>query len=265
VGRERFVAAVEGCVGEASRQAGIAGRARFRAACLGFSGGPEDKEPVLREILDTQTLVVVTDALIALSGATGGEPGVVTIAGTGSIAFGRNAEGRTARAGGWGYLFGDEGGALDIVRQALRAALRYEEGWGPATALLPALLEAGGASDANELLHRFYTKEYPRERIAALAPLVDRIAEQGDEAAAAVLRRAGSELAGIALAVWRSLFAPGEKGLAAYVGGVFGSRLVREAYAEALGMECWPARYGPAEGALMEAYRAAGFARAIAK
>ena len=67
----------------------------------------------------------------------------------------------TARAGGWGYLFGDEGGGFDIVRQALRAALRLEEGWGRATSLRAMLLEATGARDANALLHRFYTDRVP--------------------------------------------------------------------------------------------------------
>jgi len=110
--------------------------------------------------------MVTSDAFIALSGATAGGPGLVAIAGTGSIAFGRNAAGRTARAGGWGYLFGDEGGAFSIVRQALRAALRHEEGWGAPTELRPALLEATGAASANDLLHRLYTAEFTRQRIA---------------------------------------------------------------------------------------------------
>lgn len=257
-GRERFLEAVKGSVGEAWRAAGLEGRPRFRAACLGFCGGPAYKEPIVREILDADDLTVVADTVVALSGATGGGPGVATIAGTGSIAFGRNAAGRTARAGGWGYVFGDEGSALDIVRQALRAALRREEGWGPETALRAALLEETGAGDVNDLMHWFYTVEWPRKRIAALAPLVDRVAEQRDAAAIEVLRRAGADLAGYALAVRRTLFMPGDEAAMAYVGGVFRSRIVRESYAEALGMECEPARLSPAEGALLEAYRAAG-------
>jgi N-acetylglucosamine kinase-like BadF-type ATPase len=62
-----------------------------------------------------------------------------------------------------GYLFGDEGGGFDIVRQAIRAALRFEEGWGPATARTP-LLEAAYAHDANDALHIFYTLAWPRPR-----------------------------------------------------------------------------------------------------
>ena len=148
----------------------------FEAACFGLSGGPAGREALVRESVRADRYIVTHDAAIALTGALSGESGVIVIAGTGSIAYGRNGEGRSARAGGWGYAFGDEGGAFDLVRQALRAVLREEEGWGPRTALRGALLEAASADDANELMHRFYTPEWPRERVAALAPLVDRAA-----------------------------------------------------------------------------------------
>src|SRR5437016_1486807 len=133
-GRAKFVSAVEGCVTAACAQAGL-DVGRFASACLGFSGGPADKQSILNEILSSERTLVTHDGLIALSGATAGQPGLITIAGTGSFAFGRNAAGETARAGGWGYIFGDEGGGFFITRQALRAALRFEECWGPATTL----------------------------------------------------------------------------------------------------------------------------------
>ena len=114
-----------------------------------------------------------------------GEPGLVVIAGTGSIAFGRDSRGRTARAGGWGYLFGDEGGGFWIARQALRAALRLEEGWGVPTSLRGRLLDATGARNINDLLHRCYTAEFPRPRVASLSVLVNHAAEIGDPVAVA--------------------------------------------------------------------------------
>src|SRR5216684_250971 len=157
-GRAKFVGAVEGCVAEACVKGGVdPANTRFASACLGFSGGPADKESIVNEILSSERTLVTHDGLIALSGATAGQPGLITIAGTGSFAFGRNAAGQMARAGGWGYIFGDEGGGFFITRQALRAALRFEEGWGPATSLRSALLAETGAMDANDLLHRFYT------------------------------------------------------------------------------------------------------------
>ena len=262
-GREKFVRAVTESVGQACRRAGADFETvQFEAACLGFSGGPADKEPILREMLRAAILNVSTDAPIALAGATAGRPGIIVIAGTGSIAFGRNAQGREMRAGGWGYLFGDEGGAFDITRQALRAALRCEEGWGPETALRERLLAATGSRSANDLLHRFYTTEFSRPQIAALARLADEAAGQGDGIALALLTKAGSELAALAEAVQAKLFEPGgEAPLVCYIGGVFRSRTVLAEFRTPLerrGIQVRPPLYGPAAGALLEAYRAGG-------
>src|SRR5262249_47708112 len=168
-GRGKLARAVQESVAAAREQADLdAHGARFEAACFGMSGGPEDKQAILAEILPDTKLIVTHDALIALSGANAGEPGVVTIAGTGSIAFGRNEADEVARAGGWGFLFGDEGSGFDIVRQAVRASLRFEEGWGPETALHSVLVAEGGARSANDLLHRLYTQEWPRSRTSLL-------------------------------------------------------------------------------------------------
>jgi N-acetylglucosamine kinase len=227
-----------------------------------MSGGPQDKRAILHEIILADTLVVTDDAVIALAGATGGEPGIISIAGTGSIAFGRNAPGQTARAGGWGYIFGDEGGAFDISRQALRAVLRYAEGWGSPTALHRVLLEAAGAADANAFLHQLYTPDWPRARVAALAPMVDRAAMEGDPIAVEILRNAAQQIALLAASVRCQLWQPGEPARVAYSGGVFQSRILVERYRELVELEqgnsCGPPEHGPAAGALIEAYRAAG-------
>ena len=262
-GHEKLARAVAECMGKACAQAGLDPAAvRFAAACFGMSGGSADKREILARILRADRLEVTTDAVIALAGATAGRPGIITIAGTGSIACGRNAAGQFARAGGWGYIFGDEGAGFDVVRQALRAALRWEEGWGPDTALGAVLLEATGAADANDLLHRFYTREWPRPRVATLAPLVDRTAAAGDPVALEVLHRAAAQLASLTGAVRRQLFRPGEAAAVAYVGGVFRSALLLERYRMLVGMEegnrVGPPVYGPAAGALLEAYAAAG-------
>ncbi len=254
-GRLKFLSAVKGCLAAACLEAGLdVQRVRFASACLGFSGGPADKQALIEEMISVEKLFVTTDAWIALSGATSGEPGIIVIAGTGSIAFGRNAQGQTGRAGGWGYVFGDEGGAFDIVRQALRAALRAEEGWGPATALREALLDATGGASINDVLHRFYTSDFPRERIAALAPLVDCAANAGDKIACGILEDAASQLAGLARAVRRQLFLLSGTVQAAYIGGVFRSSIVRDSFRRRI--PSGPALHSPAIGALIEAYRA---------
>jgi N-acetylglucosamine kinase-like BadF-type ATPase len=256
-GREKFLRAV----GASLREAGFAG-AEFEAACLGFSGGAADKDAYVRELIRAKHYVVTHDAFVALMGATAGEPGVVTIAGTGSIAFGRNREGKTARAGGWGYVFGDEGGGFDLVRQALRAALRHEEGWGPKTALRDALLSSTGTTSVNDLLHGFYTDEYPRERVAALSKLVDRAANDGDGVAREILLAAAQQLATLAGAVRAQIFDRGARCCCSYLGGVFRSGTLMARYRMLMELEegnrvAEPV-YGPAAGALIEAYRVGG-------
>jgi N-acetylglucosamine kinase-like BadF-type ATPase len=261
--RAKLVAVMHACLLDACAKAGLdADRVHFTSACLGFSGGPADKESILKDILSSDRTVVTDDALIALAGATAGEPGVVVIAGTGSIAFGRNSVGRTARAGGWGYLFGDEGGGFWIARQALRVALRWEEGWGLPSSLRARLLDSTGKRNINDLLHRCYTTEFPRPRVASLSILVNQAAEIGDPAAVEILDQAARELALLAVAVRGQLFEAGEATLVTYSGGVFGSRILagrfRDWMASEVGVRVMAPVYGPAIGALVEAYRAAG-------
>ena len=228
-----------------------------------MSGGPEDKQAILREILPADVVVVTDDAVIALAGATAGEPGIVTIAGTGSIAFGRNAAGRTARIGGWGYIFGDEGGGFDIARQALRAALRAEEGWGPPTALWPRAaptppaarmptapcifsIRRTGRARGSRRWRRWWTKPPWRAmRWRATSCTMRR------SNSPCSLRRSASQL-------WK----PGEPARVAWTGGVFRSRMLLERYRCLVELEdgnrTGPPEYNPAAGALLEAYRAAG-------
>jgi N-acetylglucosamine kinase len=262
-GRAKLERAVRESLSAASLAAGLEpANLNFVAACFGMSGGPDDKREIIEGIVRAGRWIVTHDAATALAGATAAGHGIVTIAGTGSIAFGRNPEGRTARAGGWGYVFGDEGGAFDIGRQALRAALRMEEGWGPATALRDVLLRATASGNANQVLHRFYTPEWPRSRVATLARLVDDAAGEGDPVALHILNGAAQELAILAASVRQQLWAPGEPVEVAYIGGVFESERLRERFRMLVELEggsrCRAPLYGPAEGALLEAYRAEG-------
>ena len=260
--RAKFMGVMGDCLREALNQAGAA-QARFTGACLGFSGGPHDKEELIRELIAAEHLLVTHDALPALVGACAGKPGLITIAGTGSIAFGRNAAGKVGRAGGWGYVFGDEGGAFDIVRQAVRASLRFEEGWGPATTLRARLLSATGAADANAMMHSFYTEEWPRSRVAKFSKLVDEAAREGDDAARMILDHAAQQLSWLANSVREMLFDDDEPARIAYIGGVYRSEIVLEAFRAATEVahpanQFGPPDYGPAAGALIEAYRLAG-------
>lgn len=265
-GREKFIRVIGGCVRAAARESGLGEELPpFRAACLGFSGGPADKLEILRGMLRAEELLVTTDAAIALSGACGGGPGIITIAGTGHISMGRAPDGRLARAGGWGYLFGDEGGGFWIACQAVRAAMRVHENWGTSTTLHARLLAATGHAGANAMMHALYTAEWPRKRVAALSRLVDEEAENGDAEARDILARGAAELLKISAIVRGNLFAAEEPARLSPIGGVWKSRILRETF-----VDLWtranplnnfaPPALGPAAGALLEAFRLAGLA-----
>jgi N-acetylglucosamine kinase-like BadF-type ATPase len=266
-GRTKFLNAVGGVLTQACQTAGLDASVEFASVCLGFSGGAEDKEAYARQLIRSRKYKITHDAEIALSGATAGEPGIVVIAGTGSMAFGRNAAGRTARAGGWGYVFGDEGGAFDLTRQALRSALRHEEGWGAPSTLGARLLTATGAATVNELMHRFYTPEFPRPAIAALSTLVSHAAEEGDEEAQRILFDAASQLVTYVEGVHRVIFQPTQVVPITNIGGVFKSRLLLEEFVKSiryrLACPVVPPKMGPASGALLEAIRADGNLSAV--
>ena len=262
-GRQKFFRAVGACLEAACAQAGLSpSTVTFRRVCAGFSGGPADKSAYLRELVTADEYDVTTDAVAALAGATAGEPGMICIAGTGSIAYGRNAARKFARVGGWGYIFGDEGGGFDLTRQALRAILRHEEGWGPDTSLHQALLDETGSRDANDLMHRFYTNEFSRPAIASFSKVVDRVANTGDAVARNIIVNAAQQLATALSAVRMQLFERGEPAKAAYVGGVFKSEMLRERFRLLVeledGNQVIAPQYGPGVGALIEAYTGAG-------
>ncbi len=262
-GRTKFIAAVGSVLDQACQAAGLDPAAlEFASVCLGFSGGGEDKEAYSRELIRSRKYKITHDAEIALCGATAGEPGIVVIAGTGSMAFGRNAAGRTARAGGWGYVFGDEGGGFDLTRQALRSALRHEEGWGVPSTLRDRLLAATGAVTINLLMHRFYTPEFSRPAVAALSTLVSDAAEEGDEEAQRILFDAASQLVTYVEGVHRVIFQPMQAVPVAYIGGVFRSRVLLEEFVKTvryrLACRVVQPKLSPAAGALLEALRADG-------
>jgi N-acetylglucosamine kinase-like BadF-type ATPase len=261
-GRAKFLEAVGDCLRQSFHEAGLdLDSAHFAAVCLGLSGGSEDKEAYVRELIRSDRYKLTHDAEIALLGGTGGEPGIIIIAGTGSIAFGRNAQMQTARAGGWGYIFGDEGGGFDLARQALRRILQYEEGWGPATILHKALLEVSDVETANALLHRFYN-QFDRKQIATCARLVTAAATQGDQVALEILRASAHALTRYVSGVYKQLFQNAESVPIVNVGGVFESDLLLAELKRNVNAElgCWVSGplLSPAVGALLEALRLDG-------
>ncbi len=142
-------------------------------------------------------VAIVSDVLPILAGGTPDCCGIALIAGTGSIAFGRAADGRTKRCGGWGYLLGDEGSGYSVGRSALSHALRdleCEAVWHP-NSLTEAVVSEFQVKSVTELTKAIYTSSDPRSFIASLAPLVVTAAEHGDKKAEAILDWAATELA----------------------------------------------------------------------
>src|SRR4051812_33810646 len=165
------------------------------AICLGIAGvdRPDDAAAVrgiMRRIGFQARVLVVNDALVALEAGAPGQAGVVIISGTGSIAYGRNSKGEAARAGGWGYVLGDEGSGYWIGRAALRAVLREADQRGPQTALTPLLLTYFGIAAAQGLLHEVYSGNLRPSAIGALAQSVEAAFREGDAAAIGILRGA---------------------------------------------------------------------------
>ena len=170
------------------------------AVCVGIAGVDRDDEAravhaIVHGLSPHAAVLVVNDALIALVAGAYDAPGIVIIAGTGSITYGRNAEGAAARAGGWGHMVGDEGSGYWIGREAVAAVMRASDGRGPATRLTGEILTHFGVADVSRLPRIVYDREVPRVNVAALGPIVSRVAEFSDAVAVRILERAADELA----------------------------------------------------------------------
>jgi N-acetylglucosamine kinase-like BadF-type ATPase len=174
----------------------------------------------LKEI---KSIELLPDSDIALYGATDGRPGLVVIAGTGSICCGRNAQRKRYCAGGWGPIVGDEGGASWIARKALQAVAHAADGRGPETMLTSAVLKYFKVEAADDLSTAIYSPSMTNDRLAGFSREVLRVARAGDQVAEAILNEAGKELAIAAIAVIKRLRMEKEEFPVAYVGGVYGA------------------------------------------
>jgi N-acetylglucosamine kinase-like BadF-type ATPase len=173
---------------------------RPAAVCVGIAGVDRQDDArtvaaLMRRISHGSRVLVVNDALIALVAGAGSGPGIVVVAGTGSIAYGRNSNGHAARAGGWGHLIGDEGSGYWIGSRALTAVVRDADGRGPHTRLTSDVLAFFGVADAPALVRIVYERDVPRRNVAGLGPIVQRASEQGDMVATEIVADAAGELA----------------------------------------------------------------------
>jgi glucosamine kinase len=139
-----------------------------------------------------EEVIVEADALIALADAFGSAAGILLIAGTGSVAFGRSPAGKFARCGGWGLAIGDEGSGAWIGRRALAVVAAAYDGREPATDLTGAIVTATQVNDVEDLIA--WSIAATHADLAALAPVVFAVAENGDVRASSLVSLAVEEL-----------------------------------------------------------------------
>jgi len=210
-------------------------------ACIGVAGAAREevREVILRlakEIIPGE-IEVVGDMEVAMEAAFGEGPGVIVIAGTGSIAYGRNTKLRTARAGGWGHAISDEGSGHWIGRAAVAIAVRETDQQSEAC-LFKLIAKSWGVATHEQVV--MMANRSPAPDFAALLPVVLQAAEKKNQQAGSVLVQAADELSTLAKQVIQALFSEQEAVPVAMSGGVFAnSAQVRENFYNRLSVK-WP-------------------------
>jgi glucosamine kinase len=261
VPRETAKASIEEAVAMACAPAGLKNEhvvcVSAGTAGVDYDGaGAEEVEAILHE-LGFGRWVVVGDMVIAHAGALGGRPGVLALAGTGSVVLGVGVDGARVKVGGWGPVYGDEGSAYRIGRMALTAAAMAYDGRGAATALTEALLRTLGLRDFRETVERVYVRGMEPREVAALSRVAYEVAESGDAVARDIFRRAGEELADAVEAAARRLGSAESEVSVSYEGSVLTScALVRGRFCESLrerlpGASVLPPLFEPVVGAYL--------------
>lgn len=267
-GYERNRAAIHGAISDAlakaNRNAG-----EIVSVGMGLTSAPRELnaqpifEQIVREFATPAHIWVDHDAATNLAGASAGAPGVMVIAGSGSIAYGINSNGDEGRAGGLGYLMGDEGSAWWIGITALKAAAAAADGRGPQTAVLPFVLEHFQIPTIRHLHGILYADTFRRTMVSGLTVDVARLAAT-DDVAADIMTSAGTKLANMVVATIHRIHQPGDHVDIYPTGGVFRAGPLLMAPFERELLSRWPTariqqpKFEPVYGALIRAYQAAG-------
>jgi N-acetylmuramic acid 6-phosphate etherase len=214
IGFDRALESLDRAIAAAFKDAGRP-PTTVAAAVLGLAGSDRDQNRrVLNQWAEDRRLArhfrIVHDAVPVLAAGAPDGWGIALVSGTGSFAFGQTSDGRTCRSGGWGYLLGDEGSGYAIARAGLRAAAQASEGRGPATRLLEKFLARFQLKAPPDLIIAVSPLADDRAAIAALADVVFRAVDEGDDLAGEILDRAAADLTAMVHAVVRTLdMAPG--------------------------------------------------------
>ncbi|MCG3088112.1 N-acetylglucosamine kinase [Sporosarcina cyprini] len=198
-------------------------------AGVGESGKDEEVAHLLRDLLpEGASITVRNDAFNALYSGTLGKAGIVQIAGTGAITFGINDRGETARSGGWGYLFDDEGSGFHLGNEALHHIFKAHDGRGPSTSLSHRVLHHFSVASVPDVISFIYGEEHPRSVIAPLSRYVVEEAMAGDGIAQKIIEAACEKMIESIAACRRQLFDEEHSTTVILSGGVFtGSDLCR--------------------------------------
>ncbi|MEM7313654.1 MAG: BadF/BadG/BcrA/BcrD ATPase family protein [Planctomycetota bacterium] len=246
IGIDNALAELQSTIARASRAANVE-PSEFAAAVFSLAGIATDEmiADVSRwahqnDLAGDCTIVSDAELILSVADLAANEtlPAVAVISGTGSIALANEPDSEFAvRAGGWGYLLGDEGSAFDIGKSAVRAVLHSNEGSGSGTALSSRIYVETGTDNLRDVIGYFYKQKDTRIRLASLAPLVSEAAEEGDEVARDILEEAGRALGRLVKTVLNQLSR--EKSITEYSlamgGGVLANaELVRESLSEYL-------------------------------
>lgn len=213
VGLEQALISIQSAVEQAMQAANC--HVHIQSAWLGLAGldRPEDHETLLPHLRPLAGNIRLSNDAELLLAALDDAVGVALIAGTGSIALGKDTHGVIARAGGWGHVMGDEGSGYDLGRRALQAAARAADGRGMPTLLLDLLLQHWHLHKADALISKIYP-DNDKGKIAGLSSYVFQAARQNDRIAQAIIEQAAHELALAVLTVSKALDLPLELPLA---------------------------------------------------
>ncbi|HEY1881467.1 MAG TPA: BadF/BadG/BcrA/BcrD ATPase family protein [Candidatus Cybelea sp.] len=244
--------ALHAALGDACARAGLGPQSEFAgivAGVSGYEGRVYGRKPEFR----AQRFTLLHDAPIAHAGALAGAPGVVAIAGTGSVVYARDERGSERTFGGWGPLFGDEGSGFGIVREGLAGVMQGHDA-GLRQRESAAACAFFGVRTLRELSRAIYAGEITRDKLASFAPAAlafpffRRIARRGADRLAGLIRTAAEPIARPNISL---------------LGGLFADPPFRERVSRRV-LELVPAarivdpRYEPALGALLLAYREIG-------
>ncbi|HXH69060.1 MAG TPA: BadF/BadG/BcrA/BcrD ATPase family protein, partial [Pyrinomonadaceae bacterium] len=262
-GQERLRNAIIKSVGEALKDANLPPieKTVFTAAHFGMTGGADYKGEIIGEIVKAEHLIVGHDATTALFGATAGEPGIVVIAGTGSVVYGENKCGETTKIGGLGYLFSDEGSGFWLALQTIRLAIKEQDGLLAPSGLEQLVLDFFGRGQIRELTNDFYNAKITRDNLAGFAKAAHDAAAAGNLVIREQIRFGASLLVESVRSADKRLSFQDNFPVAG-VGGMFQGELMRKYFQGILEKKLPNAifvnpRFNPAIGALLLAYKQA--------